>query len=164
MFQLVVFVAAEEADVVQRRQMLLGLGQIAGLQIGLADVFVRALVLRIEGQRRLVGGEGRVEIAPVAQRIAEKVVGVGVLRIGGHGLSQQRHGTGEILGFGGLAPGHEVGIGLAVGTAPGGAVRTAATPGGCGRQGGDGQPGGQEQGKQKSHRGNVSRTIASRGS
>src|ERR1041385_3367981 len=46
--------AREEADLVERAQVLLGLRHVADLKIGLADVLVRAAVARIQAQRLVV--------------------------------------------------------------------------------------------------------------
>src|SRR5207244_2755340 len=52
--QIAVLRARQEAESVQRGEMLLGLRDVAQYQIGLADVLVRAAVLRIDCQGFLV--------------------------------------------------------------------------------------------------------------
>src|SRR6185369_7030933 len=46
--------AAQRAEFVEHREVLLRLGQVAGHQVGLAQVFVRGAVLRIDAQRLVV--------------------------------------------------------------------------------------------------------------
>ena len=60
--------------------MLLGTRDVADHQIGLADVFVRPAVPRIDRQRALVVFEGLVHLAQLAMREAELVVQVGGIR------------------------------------------------------------------------------------
>src|SRR5438105_1653129 len=55
--------------------MLLGLVEPAGHQLGLADVFVGAAVVRVVPQRLVVVDEGRLELAGLAVREAEPVLG-----------------------------------------------------------------------------------------
>lgn len=61
--------------------MLLRAGQIAGHQIGLADVFMRAAMARAELERALVVFEGEIELLEVAIRVAEVVLQVGIVRV-----------------------------------------------------------------------------------
>ena len=62
--QIAVLLAREQTKLVEDRQVLFGLGEIAGQQVGLADVFVGAAVFGVEGQRPLVVLEGRIQVAP----------------------------------------------------------------------------------------------------
>src|SRR3989442_15962635 len=68
--EIAVLAAAEEAQLVERAQVLLRLGDVADHQVGLAEVLVRALVLRIEAQGLVVvlEHEGHVGAAALAQR------------------------------------------------------------------------------------------------
>ena len=61
--------------------MPLGVREIVRDEIGLADIFVRAAVTRIELERTLVVPERQLEAAGVAIRVAEVVLKVGVARV-----------------------------------------------------------------------------------
>src|SRR5262245_40464828 len=58
LLQIAVLRAGEEAQLVERGQVLLGARQVVELQIRLADVLVGAAVLGIEGQRLLIDPDG----------------------------------------------------------------------------------------------------------
>src|SRR5258706_3836829 len=62
LLQVAVFLAREEARLVERGQALLGTGEIAGLQVELARVFERAVVPGIDAQRFVVELLGSGEI------------------------------------------------------------------------------------------------------
>src|SRR5256886_16846117 len=79
--EVLVPVAGNQADLLQGREVLLGLRQVVHHQVRLADVLVRPAVARIELERALVVLERRVEPARVAIRIAEIVLDVGVTRV-----------------------------------------------------------------------------------
>ena len=84
LFQQGVLLARKEAQFVEDLQVFLGLGEIAGHQVGLAQIFVGAAVLRIQGQRLVVVPEGGIEVAELAVRETEVVLGIGVIRGAGH--------------------------------------------------------------------------------
>src|SRR5690349_11520599 len=111
--------ARDEAERVERLQVLLGVGQVAEHQVRLADVLVRALVLGVDGERLLVDRDGGGRVAVLARRVGEPVVGIGVLGVTrGHALEERdrlrvlarldrlhRGGVLGILGLGGGAGG-----------------------------------------------------------
>src|SRR5215510_2906678 len=61
--EVVVLVAADEADVFQMREVLLGGGGVAEHQVGFAEMLVRAAMARIEHQRLLVMSDRRPHLA-----------------------------------------------------------------------------------------------------
>ena len=74
------FLAGKEAQVVERLQLLFCLGKVADHQVGLAQVLVRALVLRIQAQRLVVVLEHQFHfrIRAHAQRVGVQVVVIGI--------------------------------------------------------------------------------------
>src|SRR5258706_8752545 len=66
--------ARQQANRTQRREVFLGVRDIAHHQVRLADVFVGAAVARLQLDRALVVPEGGVELLQVAVRIAEVIL------------------------------------------------------------------------------------------
>ena len=60
--EIVVFLAGNEAEVLQRRQELLGPGGLTKHQIGLAEMLMRAAVAGIQHQRLLIMVNSRPEL------------------------------------------------------------------------------------------------------
>src|SRR6266511_2409567 len=81
LLQVGVFLARDQADLLQRRQMLFGLGEIVYDEVRLADVLVGATVAWVELQRALIVSEGEIELAGVAIGVAEIILDVSVARI-----------------------------------------------------------------------------------
>src|SRR6266446_10131990 len=79
--EVVVFLAADEADVFQMREVLLGRGRLAEHQMGFAEMLVGAAMARIEHQRLLVMSDRRPHLAQPPIGIANVVLDVGVARI-----------------------------------------------------------------------------------
>src|SRR5882672_571575 len=80
LLQVAVFRAREEARLVERGEALLGLLEVARLQVELARVFERAAVLGVDAQRFVVEllGAGEIRGRALAQAVAHQVVPVGV--------------------------------------------------------------------------------------
>jgi hypothetical protein len=57
------------------------LARIADHQVGLADVFVRAAMPRVELERAMVVAECERQVARIAVRVREKILDVGVARV-----------------------------------------------------------------------------------
>src|SRR6201996_2076337 len=94
--------AGRKAQLVERLQVLLRLRDVAGHQVGLAHVFVRAAMLRVDRERLVVVQKGRVEVAGLAIRVAQPVVGVGVAVVLGAARDvglEQRDRLREVLGL-----------------------------------------------------------------
>src|SRR5690349_20648510 len=72
LFEIGTLLAARGADLRQPRQVFLGLGDIADLDIKLAHIFERALVVGIEIERLLVVSEGVLHVARLAQAVAQE--------------------------------------------------------------------------------------------
>src|SRR6185436_16046220 len=71
--ELFVFLAwNRRADSLQFSQMLLGFGQVVRQEIGLADIFVRVFVRRIELQGFVILGERGIETSGFAIRVAQQ--------------------------------------------------------------------------------------------
>src|SRR5216117_312908 len=81
LLEVLVFLARNQADLVQGGQVLLGFRQVVDDEIGFADVFVRAAMPRIALERAPVVLEGEVHLAGVAIRVAKMVLDVGIPRI-----------------------------------------------------------------------------------
>lgn len=62
-FQIVEFLAWQQADLAQLFKVLLRTGKISDHEIGLANVFVRAAMTGVELERPLVMLEGEIELA-----------------------------------------------------------------------------------------------------
>src|SRR2546430_871047 len=75
-FEVVEFVAADEADVLKRREMLFGCGPLANDKGGLAKMFVRAAMTRIERERLLIMPNRRSELPEAPIRIADIVLDI----------------------------------------------------------------------------------------
>jgi hypothetical protein len=73
--------AAAGAKFRQDGELFLGLRNIAGFDIKLAEVFAGRLVVRLQFQRLGVIGQRRFEVAGLAQGEAEQVVDVGLLGV-----------------------------------------------------------------------------------
>src|SRR5258705_8967859 len=76
--KVVVLLAWHQADLAQLREVLLGLREVAGHEVGLAHVLVRAAVARAEHEGALVVAECVGEVAGIAVCEAEVVLDVGV--------------------------------------------------------------------------------------
>ena len=87
------------ADLRQRRQVLLGLGEIADHQKGLADVLVGAKVLGVEVERPPVVREGVIEPAEIAIAVGEQVEDVRVARIGLRRSREKARGAFPVAGL-----------------------------------------------------------------
>src|SRR5258706_10714935 len=87
-----VLLAGEEADLVERREVLLGPGEVVHLQIRLAHVLVRAFVLRVDPQGLGIVLEHLVHVGvgALAHRIGVEVVIVGVVGLVGQALPEAR--------------------------------------------------------------------------
>src|SRR5262245_62344208 len=79
--EVVVLLAADEADVFQMREVLLGGGSVAEHQCGFAEMLVGTTMARIEHQRLLVMSDRRPHLAQPPIGIANVVLDVGVTRI-----------------------------------------------------------------------------------
>src|SRR6266850_5487385 len=90
------------AQLLQLGEMLLGLGQIIGQQIGLADVLVCMLVLGIELERFVVVVEGRIEFAGLAIGVAEEVMRIRILGVGLNRFREQFDRLVPVLRFDGF--------------------------------------------------------------
>src|SRR5262249_48018278 len=79
--EVVVLLAADEADVFQMREVLLGGGSVAEHQRGFAEMLVGTAMARIEHQRLLVMSDRRPHLAQPPIGIANVVLDVGVTLI-----------------------------------------------------------------------------------
>ena len=70
------------AQLAERLQQLLRLGDVAHLQVKLAKILIGAAVYPVESERRLVVLERRVGVAQLAIAVAEQVVCVGARLVG----------------------------------------------------------------------------------
>ena len=85
LLEVLVFLAGDETDPLQRGQMLLGLGRVVGNQVRLADVLVSAAMAGVELERLLVVREGGLELAALAIGVAEVILDVRVTRVAERG-------------------------------------------------------------------------------
>src|ERR1700722_18940776 len=76
--EVVVCLAGNEAEIFQRRQVLLGLGGLAKHQIGLAEMLMRAAVAGIQNQRLLVMANSRPQLTQSPIGIADVVLDIGI--------------------------------------------------------------------------------------
>src|SRR5438552_2924439 len=92
LLQVAVLVAGEKAQLVEYREVLLRLGEIADHQVGLAEIFVRAPVIGIDAQRLVVmlEDEAHVGVRTLADRVGVEIVVVGVVGISCKRLTQGR--------------------------------------------------------------------------
>src|SRR6266566_8623882 len=81
LLQVFVFLTRDQADLLERRQVLFGLRELVHDQVGLADVLVCAAVARVELQRALIVPEGAIELASIAIGVAERVLDVSIARV-----------------------------------------------------------------------------------
>src|SRR5207247_8487077 len=102
--------AREQADPAKRRQVLLGLRQVAHQQVGLADVLVSAAVARVELERSLVVFERGVELTEMPVREPEVVLQVGVLGVAQRGLPESLDRFGPVLALVRQLAGRVVGV------------------------------------------------------
>ncbi len=102
--QIIVFRAREEANVLQRREVVFGLAEIAGHKMRLAKVFVRAAVARVEGECVLIMIDGRLELPQTAIGISDVVLDVGILGLAQRRELQRRDGVAPILGGNAFLP------------------------------------------------------------
>src|SRR5215471_19745000 len=75
------FLARNQADLLQRRQVLFGLGEIVYDQVCLTGILVCATVAWVKLQRTLIVPEGEIELAGVAISVAEIVLDVSIARV-----------------------------------------------------------------------------------
>ena len=94
--------------------MLLGLAQVVGHEVRLADVLVGAAMAGIELQRPLIVREGGLELATLAVGVAEIVLDVGVARIAKGGGGKQPDRGAPVLGRNGRLPRRVVRIELSL--------------------------------------------------
>ncbi len=87
LFQVLVFFAGNQADFLQRSQVLLGFREVVRHQIRFADVLVRAAVPGVELERALVMLEREVELTRVPVGVAEIVLDIGIA-----GVAERRRG------------------------------------------------------------------------
>src|SRR2546428_2047527 len=102
LLEVAVLLAAEEAQAVEPREVLLGLREVVERQVGLADVLVGAEVARIERQRLLVERDGLCRVGAAARGVGQPVPRVSVVRGPLHGDLQQRDRARELPGLDGL--------------------------------------------------------------
>ena len=95
--ELRVFLAREEADLVELSQKLLRLLQLAHLQIQLAQVLVRPAVVGFDLERARVEGERLVEIAELAVAVSQIVQRIGMLGIIADHVFEDRDGAFVVL-------------------------------------------------------------------
>src|SRR5207247_242769 len=90
LFQIAVLVAGEKAQLVEYREVLLRLGEIADHQVGLAEILVRAPVIGIDAQRLVVmlEDEAHVGVRTPADRVGVEIVVVGIVGISCKRLTQ----------------------------------------------------------------------------
>src|SRR5262249_20663877 len=79
--------------------MVLGPGQVVEGQVSFPDVLVGSPVLRVDGERLLVDGNGGGGITVLPGRVGQPVVGVGVLAVTSHHALQETDGRGEVTGL-----------------------------------------------------------------
>src|SRR6267143_2330995 len=97
LLEVAVLGAGEQADFPQGREVLLGLGEVPDHQVGLAQIFVRAAMARIELQRARIVLEGERHLAEVAVRVAQVVLDVRVARVAQRRRRKQPHRTLPVL-------------------------------------------------------------------
>src|ERR1700733_3529859 len=90
------FLTAAGAKFCEDGALFLGLFHIAGLDIKLAEVFAGGLVIRLEFQRLGIVGQRRLDVAGLAQGIAQQIVDVGLLYVLGE-VPQFRERGGGVL-------------------------------------------------------------------
>src|SRR5439155_19733623 len=92
-------VAGEKAQLVEYREVLLRLGEIAYHQVSLAEILVRAPVIGIDAQRLVVvlEDEAHVGVRTLADRVGVQVVIVGVVGISCKRLTQGRLRLGPVV-------------------------------------------------------------------
>src|SRR5229473_5699781 len=90
--------------------MLLGVGRTIENQIGLADIFVRADMAGVDGERLLVVLQRAIRIAGFARGVAHQVVGVGVPGILGNNLLEERQRALVVPGLDHRLGAREVGV------------------------------------------------------
>ena len=76
-----VFLARQEADPSQRRQVFFCFGQVSANEIRLAEVLVDAAVPRVQRERLFVVAESRIELSGIAVGVAQIVLEIGVAAI-----------------------------------------------------------------------------------
>src|SRR6266850_11820 len=77
-FEVLVFLAGDEADLPQGGELLLRLLHLVRQEIGLAQVFARAAMARVELERALLMLERGIELPGVAIGVTEEILDVGV--------------------------------------------------------------------------------------
>src|SRR4029434_7357803 len=81
LLQVGVFLARDQADLVQRHQVLFGLRKIVHHEVRLTDIRVCTSVAWVELQRALIVSEGDIKLAGVAISVAEIVLDVSIARV-----------------------------------------------------------------------------------
>src|SRR5258708_40084235 len=95
--EVVVFLAGNEAEIFQRHQELLGLGEIAQHQIGLAEMLMRAAVAGIQHQRLLIMADSRPQLTQPPIGVADVVLDIGIEWIAQRGELERSDCTIPIL-------------------------------------------------------------------
>src|SRR5262245_22602032 len=91
--------ARNQADLLQRREVLFGFCEVVHNQISLADIFMRAAVTRTERERALIMPESGIELAGVAVGVTEVVLNIGIARVAQRCRGERRDGRTPLLGF-----------------------------------------------------------------
>src|SRR5690348_17013380 len=86
--EVVVFLARNQADLLQGCEVFLGLRRVVDDEVRFADVFVRATMPRVELERTPVVREGKAHLAGMTIRVAKIVLDVGVPRIAKRGRGE----------------------------------------------------------------------------
>src|SRR5689334_20374349 len=110
--QILVFFAGDRrAQLLQLGQMLFGFADVAGQQVGLADVFMCGAVLWVELERLVVCCKRGVQIARLTLGKPKPVLHVRILWVGSCGFREQLDRALPILGFDRFLALYRVGIG-----------------------------------------------------
>src|SRR5437762_2671401 len=98
-FEVLVFLARDEADLPQGGELLLRLLHLVRQEISLAQVFARAAMARVELERATVVPEGGIELPGVAIGVTEEIVDVRVAIVLQERLVQALDGALPVLPF-----------------------------------------------------------------
>ena len=104
--------ARNQADLLQRREVLFGFRKVVHDQVSLADIFMRAAVTRTERERALIVPESGIQLAGVAVGVTEVVLDIGIARVAQRCRGERRDGRTPLLGFDRLLARGVVGIKL----------------------------------------------------
>ena len=96
-FEVLQLLAGQQANVPERSEVLVRVGEIARQEVRLTDVLVRATMARIELDGALVVREREVVLLQIAIGIAEDVLQVRVVGIAYLGTLEKAHGLRPIL-------------------------------------------------------------------